>query len=271
MIDGTMIHPRAGRQMRSLRRLLTVALQLAATMGVFGAIAGHAALSAYAAPSSCRQSAPGVAVENNWAWGQTGSWGMPGQQLSYQFQVINYDSGCASSNFVVSVVRPAGFSVSMPTRSISLRSGSSGILSVSIASPPVIVDGSYAFTVSVARAGSTTPASGPYTSATTYYKVYSSDTVDPTLFWPNPSAGQSISGRSFTMNVSSSDDHAVKSVDLYIDKTKVATTTCDDISYVCLLSYGWSLRGVSGQHTATFMSHDWMRNTGVLTVTFTVA
>mgnify|MGYP001087249406 CR=1 FL=1 len=24
--------------------------------------------------SNCTQSAPGIAVENNWAWGQTGSW-----------------------------------------------------------------------------------------------------------------------------------------------------------------------------------------------------
>jgi hypothetical protein len=43
---------------------------------------------------------------------------------------------------------------------------------------------------------------------------------------------------------------------------------CDDISYSCTLTYGWS--ATSGQHTATYQSSDWMGNVSDLTATFTV-
>jgi hypothetical protein len=255
---------------RSVHRAFTAALLSASIIGVFGCLAAHDATAANAATSSCVQSTPSLVVENNWAWGQTGSWGMPGQRLTYQFEVINQDAGCASSTFLLSVTGPAGFSVTIPTSAISLKSGTGGFLLASVTSPSVIVDGDYALGVSVQRAGPTTSVGASYSSATTYYKVYSSDISAPRLFLANPYAGQSISGHSFTMTVSSSDDHAVKSIDLYIDNTAVTTTACDDITYLCHLSYKWSLRGVAGPHTATFRSHDWMGNTGVLTVPFTV-
>jgi hypothetical protein len=41
---------------------------------------------------------------------------------------VNYDVGCASTNFVVSVTAPGGFSVSMPANTISLKSAASGYL-----------------------------------------------------------------------------------------------------------------------------------------------
>ena len=215
--------------------------------------------------STCTQNAPGVAVQNNWAWAQTGSWGMPGQRLGYQIQVLNYDSGCSTSAFTISVSAPDGFSVSVPTSAISLNSSSSGYLWAYVTSPAVIGDGDYPLTVSVGRAGATSA------SQTTYYKVYSSDSAAPTLFWTNPSAGQTISGSSYMVNVSSSDDHAVKTIDLYIDGAYVTSTACDDITYICQLSYKLSLSRRSGQHTATFRSTDWMGNVGVSTVAFTVS
>jgi hypothetical protein len=57
-------------------------------------------------------------------------------------------------------------------------------------------------------------------------------------------------------------------MELYIDGVYRAATTCDDISYICQLVYKWPLRGVQGQHTATFKSYDWMGNVGTLTVAF---
>jgi hypothetical protein len=71
--------------------------------------------------------------------------------------------------------------------------------------------------------------------------------------------------------VSATDDHAVKSIDLYIDNAYISTTTCEDIAYKCSLSYLWSIRGMSGQHTATFKAYDWLGNTGALSVTFTIS
>lgn len=215
--------------------------------------------------TTCTQAAPRVDVQNDYAWAQTGSWGMPAQQLGYQIQVLNYDSGCSSSSFTVSVSAPAGFAVSVPTSSVSLNSSSSTYLWAYVTSPAGVSDGDYPVTVTVARAGGDTS-----TSETTYYKVYSSDSAAPTLFWTNPSAGQTISGSSYMVNVSSSDDHAVKKIDFYLDGAFVASAACDDITYICQLSYKLSLSHKSGPHTATFRSTDWMGNVGVSTVGFTV-
>src|SRR5438445_12688401 len=59
---------------------------------------------------TCTLAAPRAAADNNWAWAQTGSWGLPGQQLRYAIDVINNDLGCGSTTFVVGVSAPAGFS-----------------------------------------------------------------------------------------------------------------------------------------------------------------
>jgi hypothetical protein len=99
--------------------------------------------------------------------------------------------------------------------------------------------------------------------------------VAPTLYWPNPGDGATISlqkgQKYYNVVVSSTDDHAVKKIELYLDSVYTSTTVCADISYSCQLAYQWSLSGVHGQHTATFKSYDWLGNVGVLTVTFTVS
>jgi hypothetical protein len=240
------------------------------TVLTFGLIAG----SAFAAKGNghggghsggCTANAPGVTVDNTWAWASWGSWGMPGQTLTYAIHVINYDVGCSSSSFVVSMAAPAGFSVSIPTNTITLKSNSSGYLSASVTSPNPVADGDYAMSVTVVRAGT----SGPSGSFTTHYLVYSSDTAAPTLFWPNPADGETISGRSYNVVVSSNDGHAVQKIDLYIDDAYKSTTSCDDVAYTCQFYYQWS--PASGQHTATFKSYDWMGNVAVLTVSFTVS
>ena len=217
--------------------------------------------------STCTLNAPGLSVDNNYAWATSGSWGLPGQQLTYAIQVRNYDVGCGSSSFVVGVSASSGFSVSIPTNTISLKASSSGYVWAYVTSPATAADGNYPLTAVVERAGSS---SSIASSDTSYYKVYSSDTTAPTLFWSNPWNGAVLSGNSYNVVVSSSDDHAVRKIDLYIDNAYVSTTACDDISYTCQLYYKWSLSGVKGQHTATFDSYDWMGNVGSLTVTFTV-
>jgi hypothetical protein len=218
----------------------------------------------------CTSAAPTVSVDNNYAWGSPGSWGMPGQQLTYAIKVTNNDAGCGSSTFVVGLAAPAGFSVSVPTSSISLGSTSSGYVFAQVTSPAVVADGDYTLAATVQRAGSATASA----KGTSYYKVYSSDTTPPTLFFPNPWANAVVSGKSYNVAVSSSDDHAVKKIELYIDNAKTPTTTatCADISYQCQLFYKWSLGKVTkGDHTIRFYSYDWMGNFGSLTVNFTVS
>jgi Bacterial Ig domain len=214
---------------------------------------------------SCTRKTPAVSVDNNWAWGAPGSYGMRDQQLTYAIHVIDYDVGCRSSSFVVGVSAPTGFSVSLPASTISLKSSSSGYLWAYVTSPSLIADGDYPLVVTVRRSGSSDNAS-----TTSWYKVYSSDLTAPTLYWASPGDGATITGRSFNVAVSASDDHAVKQIDLYLDNgpSAVSTKTCDDISFECQLNYTWSTS--LGQHTATFKAYDWMGNPAVMTTTFWV-
>jgi len=214
--------------------------------------------------TSCTQSAPGAGVQNTYGWAQGGSFGLPGQQLAYLITVVNYDVGCSSSSFVVSLTAPSGFAVSIPSDTISLASGGTGYVWAYVTSPSEVADGDYPLTATVTRAG----ASGSTGSAASYYKVYSSDDVAPTLFWASPGEGMTITGRSYNVSVSSIDDHAVEKIDLYIDDVYRATTVCDGIAYTCSLNYAWSPS--AGQHTATFKSYDWMGNVGGTTTHFTV-
>jgi hypothetical protein len=214
---------------------------------------------------SCTRNTPIVAVDNTWQWGTSGSWGLPGQQLTYSIKVINYDSGCSASSFVVGLSAPAGFAVSIPTNSISLKSASVGYLTAYVTSPTSAGDGDYPLSVSLRRGSDSSVAA----SGTSVYKVYSADTAAPSLYWPNPGDGNTITGRSYNFAVSSSDDHAVKTIEVYIDGGYVSATTCDDISYSCQLNVSAS-PGSAGQHTATFKSVDWMGNVGALAVSYTV-
>lgn len=228
---------------------------------------GHSGPSQRRGGGGCTQATPGVAVDNTWDWGQWGSWGVAGQERMYSVQVMNNDVGCGSSNFVVNLSAPSGFAVSMPTSSFSLNSASSRYLSAYVTSPTWATGGDYALTATVERAGGS-----PAGSFTSYYKVYSSDGALPTLFWAAPGNGTSISGRSFNVTVSSSDDHQVTRIELYLDQAPAPTSTmrCDGIAYTCQLIYSWAIRRVHGQHTATFKSYDWTGNVGVLTTTFNV-
>jgi hypothetical protein len=223
--------------------------------------------SARSSPASCVQSAPSAGIDNNWAWGLSGSWGMPGQQLRYAIDVANNDVGCGSTTFVVTLSAPTGFTVSMPTNTISLASASTGYLFAYVSSPASVADGDYPLTVSVGRDGT----SAPVQSGRSTYKVYSSDAVAPTLYWMYPNDASAITGRSTYVSIAAQDDHAVKRVDLSIDGVAVATTgLCDNTSYECGLSYKWSIRRVHGTHTSTFTATDWMGNVATQTATFTV-
>ena len=214
--------------------------------------------------SGCTVSAPRASIDNTWAWASPGSWGMPGQQITYAIDVFNNDVGCGSSSFVVKVSGPAGFTVSIPSSTITLSSASTGYAWAYVTSPTTAADGDYPLTATVERAGSSSPA------ATSSYKVYSSDTAAPKIYWTNPSDGGALSGRSAYVGFASSDDHAVKKLDLFLDGVSKASRLCDSVSYECQLSYQWSIRRVRGQHTATYTSTDWMGNVATQTATFTV-
>jgi hypothetical protein len=253
------------RRTRFLRTALVAALGTFVLLPVPGAFAGGGANGG--GGKACSRNAPALSVDNNWAWATPGSWGLPGQQLTYAINVMNYDVGCTAASFIISMSAPSGFSVSIPTSTVSLRSSSSAYLWAYVNSPGTATDGDYPLRATVQRVGTSTPSA----TDTSYYKVYSTDTAAPTLFWPNPGAGQTISGNSYNIAVSSSDDHAVRKIELYIDNAYRSTTLCDDITYTCQLYYKWSLNGARGQHAVTFKSYDWLGNVGAMTVNVSVS
>ena len=102
------------------------------------------------------------------------------------------------------------------------------------------------------------------------YKVYSSATVAPKLYWTNPADGARSAAAPRTSGSHPVTTHAVKQLDLYVDGVSKASRLCDGVSYECQLSYKWSICRVRGLHTATFTSTDWMGNVATQTVTFTV-
>jgi hypothetical protein len=107
--------------------------------------------------TSCTPGAPGASIDNTWAWVSPGSWGMPGQQVTYAINVFNNDVGCGSSSFAVTLSAPDGFSVSMPTSTITLKSASTGYVWAYVTSPVTAAAGNYPLTVTVERAGSSSP------------------------------------------------------------------------------------------------------------------
>ena len=190
---------------------------------------------------------------------------MPGQQLKYFIQVRNNDLGCNGSSFDVRLSAPDGFSVSLPTSTVSVRAGKTAYLWASVTSPSAVADGDYPLQVTVTRSGTPSDTS----SFTSYYKVYSSDTTPPAWEVLNPAPGQTLSGNSFQFAAWAKDDHAVKEIKLSVDGEHMSTTTCDNIAFRCQLFYFWRL-GAPGRHTASFEATDWMGNSAVESVSFTV-
>ena len=209
---------------------------------------------------SCTPSAPTVTVDNNWSWNGNGTYGLPGQKLQYMIHVTN--NSCSSSTFTVGVSAPSGFVVSLPSSSITLGAKTVGYLSAYVTAPAGAADGDYPVGVTLLQSGSAV------SSFTSWYKVYSSDSVAPTLFWPAPGDGATVTGRTYNVGIQASDDHSVKTVEIVIDGSLKQTTACDDISYTCQSIYTWATS--PGAHTATFRATDWMGNVATQTVSFTV-
>jgi hypothetical protein len=217
--------------------------------------------------TNCTRVAPYASADNTYAWGSPGSYGLPGQTLTYAIDVRNLDAGCGSSSFTVKLVAPSGFAVSIPVPTVTLNSGSNVYVSAHVSSPSVIADGDYPVQISVQRVGDPTW----YGPSANYYKVYSSDTIAPSLYWNSPWEGQVISTKGTTLTVAaeSSDDHSVRTIDLYIDGAYKATTTCSDIAYACDFYYTWTK--VTGTHTFIWVSTDWLGNSTTLTAHATVS
>lgn len=227
----------------------------------------------FAAPhrkTSCAQKTPLVRIENTYKWATWGSWGKPGQKLTYMLSASNYDQNCGSSTFNIGITAPAGYTVSMPSNSISLASESSSLLYAYVTSPANAVASTNPITATITRASNGQTGTG----FTSYYMVYTSDTTAPTLYVPNPSNGQIINAKQYKnkyqLAITAEDDHAVKTLQIYIDGNLMTTVNCTDISYSCMAFYTWSLHGQSGPHVAMFKATDWFGNVGTTTSDFTV-
>jgi hypothetical protein len=246
------------------RRTRTASIVMAM---ILVAMAGPAAVAGSGKPSGCTTHEPRVVINNTWAWASKGSWGMPGQTITYALFVANDDVGCKASTFQVSVHAPQDFTVSIPTEAIQLDASSSGYVWADVTSGKGTSDGDFKLEASVQRSGSAAPVS---IGDESWYKVYSSDSTGPKESWLNPADGSSITGRTTYVGFASSDDHAVREMEVLLDGVVVTTVICRGITFDCQASYGWSIRRVHGEHSATFISTDWMGNATSKTVTFTV-
>jgi len=185
--------------------------------------------------------------------------------------MLNYDTVCATSNFTLSVSAPDGFNVSVPITTFSVKATTQAYFWAYVTSPTPIADGDYPVTLTVTRASD----SASTATATNYYKVYSTDTSAPTLYWNSPSQGMAISSKgknssNFNVSISANDDHTTKQIETYIDGALVDTMSCDGISYSCTSYFGWSPKGKIGQHTATWKASDWLGNVATSTASFSV-
>ena len=87
----------------------------------------------------CTRSAPAVSVSP-----AQSSWLPAGSSYSYSVSLSNKDSsGCASSSFSLSTVKPSGWSASLGSSSLSLAPGASGSFSLSVGAPSGTSDGLY--------------------------------------------------------------------------------------------------------------------------------
>lgn len=236
---------------------------IAAALVALVALVAGPAIAGGKGGSVCSPAAPRASIDNTFAWAAKGSWGTPGEQLTYAINVFNNDIGCGSSTFSVTMSAPEGFGVSVPS-TVTVASASSQYVWAHVTSPSNVLDGDYPLSVTIDRQGVASPA------ANSLYKVYSSDSTAPRLYWMNPSDGGALGGRTAYVSFASSDDHVVRRLRILVDGAVVATTECDGIIYECQASYRWSIRRVRGQHTATFESTDAMGNVSSQTSTFTV-
>ena len=87
----------------------------------------------------CTRSAPTLSVSP-----AQSSWLPAGSSYSYSVSLSNKDSsGCASSSFSLSTVKPSGWSASLGSSSLSLAPGASGSFSLSVGAPSGTSDGFY--------------------------------------------------------------------------------------------------------------------------------
>ncbi len=192
-------------------------------------------------PAVCVKGKPSAAVS---PISQTGT---AGQSLSYVLTVTNNDSlSCTNTTFSTSASNlPAGFTFS--GGSASIAPGATANINLSVTSPVGFADSSNVFSAVVSDASDASH--GNFTSAS--YIVFT-DLLAPTVSITSPVDG-SVLGKSasVTIGVTSSDNVAVKKVEIYIDGQIKVT----DI--LLPYSYKWNTKNVAkGQHSIMAKAYD---------------
>lgn len=96
--------------------------------------------------AECAVSAPAVSLSPSSQYT-----GTAGASLDYTLSVTNNDSNCNPAVFdLTASTTPAGFAASLSSSTMTLASGESGAVTVSVASNVDTVNGSYAFSISIA-------------------------------------------------------------------------------------------------------------------------
>jgi Bacterial Ig domain len=222
-------------------------------------------MEANAASRRCVPAQPQVSIQNTYGWSQFGSWAAPGETYPYDVVVYNQDVNCRAARFNLASTLPSGFTMDMPTTSLSIKSSSFALLHLHVTSPATTADGDYAFQEKVWR--DLDPSSEGF--GNSIYKVYSKDTQPPVFGWWSPADGQTVADNpAFT--VSLSDEHRVRRLELYIDGVPIYAKDYDPIvQYNMSFQYTWPTKGVArGLHTMRAVGYDGSGNRADWTTSF---
>jgi hypothetical protein len=227
-------------------------------------VATPAAVSAGAKPR-CQPAPPSVIVHNTYGWSAFGTWATPGQRVPYAVQVSNWS--CSTATVAASISVPPGFTVEPASVSVSLGSRQSAIRTVYVTSPADVAVADYAVLATASSATRTGVVVG--NTATSYYKVYTSDVLPPTPALQSHADGSTVSG-SVQLSHSFRDDHMARRADLYIDGAPVRSFTNEGITWELNAAYTWDTRSQKGQHTVEWRAYDDFGNPFVDTWVLTV-
>lgn len=183
-----------------------------------------------------------------------------GSALSYSFTLTNNDTYCNASIFTVTPTLPAGF-ITIPTSfTATLASKASVTEAFLVTSADTTTAGNYSI---VQTAVNTTNTSLSNSASVVYSVVPPLDTIAPTVSITSPLDGDTVSGKSVTIQVVASDNVAVTKVEIYIDNVLKTTDTTSPYTSKWILNKTVT----AGSHTIMTKAYDASNNIAQTSIT----
>ncbi len=198
---------------------------------------------------ACTQRSPLVTITPGSQSGQGSG------NATYSVSVENTNSAsCEPAMIALSSILPIGWNGVFSPNSATLQSGATATTSLVVSPLSGTGDGSYPFTVK----GTWNGLEG---SAGATYIVYSADITAPVVQIAQPLDGAILTGQSYTLSATASDNVGVKKVEFYLDDALIGSDTSAPYSY------RFQHRKITGgSHTITAKAYDARGNSGTASV-----